>query len=47
VQQYEPAVVELLLQEIDPAMVCTMLGLCASKEHRKGSKIIVIVLLKF
>ncbi|KAK2572888.1 Prosaposin [Acropora cervicornis] len=36
VKQYEPAIAELLLQEIDPAMVCTMLGLCASKEHRKA-----------
>ncbi|XP_015757258.1 PREDICTED: prosaposin-like [Acropora digitifera] len=36
VKQYEPAIVELLLQEIDPALVCTMLGVCASKEHRKA-----------
>jgi len=36
VQQYAPAIIDILLQEFDPSKVCTALGLCASEEHRKG-----------
>ncbi|XP_068710683.1 prosaposin-like [Montipora capricornis] len=36
VQQYEPAIVQILIAELDPSIVCTTLGLCASKEHRKA-----------
>ncbi|XP_047529993.1 uncharacterized protein LOC125066118 [Vanessa atalanta] len=33
VTQYGPAVIALLVQEIDPASVCPALGLCAKKEE--------------
>lgn len=36
VDQYEQAIIEILVQELDPSMVCTALGLCASKKHQKG-----------
>ena len=36
VEQYEQAIIEILVQELDPSMVCTALNLCASKKHQKG-----------
>lgn len=36
VEQYGPAIVAILLQELDPSKVCTALGLCASEEHHKA-----------
>ncbi|XP_073239351.1 prosaposin-like [Porites lutea] len=36
VEQYEQAIIEILVQELDPSMVCTALNLCASKKHQKA-----------
>ncbi|XP_048579093.1 prosaposin [Nematostella vectensis] len=34
VQEYGPALIEILEQEVSPKLVCTTLGLCANREHR-------------
>ncbi|XP_067828875.1 prosaposin [Heptranchias perlo] len=39
VKQYGKAVVELLAQELDPALVCTVLGLCKNADHVVVAKI--------
>ena len=36
VEQYEQAIIDILVQELDPSMVCAALDLCASKKHQKG-----------
>ncbi|XP_020606225.1 prosaposin-like [Orbicella faveolata] len=35
VDQYAPAIIAILSQELDPSVVCTTLGLCDSNKHSK------------
>lgn len=39
VTQYGPLIIDLLIQEMDPALVCSTLGLCSAKQRTMPSKL--------